>query len=502
MTGSVTGVSFPARCAVAVVYGEHLVSQVYPASVPIEVFLDDVVELLDEDLKRRGADGLDPSVAYRLHRADGTRLDITKTLDELGVEDGATIVVLADDGGESFEPHYESLSTALARTGRALFAPVTARTAAQAATAILLLGVVFLLAAAGYVRIHHDTWAPGAVAVTAGLLLAAGAARWRRTAPDVACLRAGLAWSAAPLLAFGIGAVAPGQLSGAHALAGAVALAVAVGAAATLTGEQLTLASTVVTVCVVVGLIGASRMWRPVPAQWLGMCALIALLVVLSVAPTVALRVARIRPPHFGSITGRDLFRRGEDMATDTVVPVQDDPADDPAEDPARDTTPRGALIAEAARRANAVLTGICIAAALMLPVAAWFTLMPARPRGNWAAVLVLLFVVVFISRGRAFADRKQAVAVVLGGCTAFFAGVLRYVTAVTGDEPVLVLLCATLTLGVFAAAALAAALLVPGSRFTPLVRMAAEWIELVAIVIALPLAAWLGGLFAWVRMR
>ena len=74
--------------------------------------------------------------------------------------------------------------------------------------------------------------------------------------------------------------------------------------------------------------------------------------------------------------------------------------------------------------------------------------------------------------------------------------------TAVTGDEPVLVLLCATLTLGVFAAAALAAALLVPGSRFTPLVRMAAEWVELVAIVTALPLAAWLGGLFAWVRMR
>jgi hypothetical protein len=35
-------VSFPARCAVAVVCGEHLVSQVYPAAVPVEVFLDDV----------------------------------------------------------------------------------------------------------------------------------------------------------------------------------------------------------------------------------------------------------------------------------------------------------------------------------------------------------------------------------------------------------------------------------------------------------------------------
>jgi len=41
-------VSFPARCAVAVVCGEHLVSQVYPASVPIEAFIDNVVELLND----------------------------------------------------------------------------------------------------------------------------------------------------------------------------------------------------------------------------------------------------------------------------------------------------------------------------------------------------------------------------------------------------------------------------------------------------------------------
>ena len=76
-------VSFPARCAVAVVCGDHLVSQVYPASVPVEVFIDSVVELLSDDLKRRGLDGLDPGVAYELQRANGTRLAVRKTLDEL-----------------------------------------------------------------------------------------------------------------------------------------------------------------------------------------------------------------------------------------------------------------------------------------------------------------------------------------------------------------------------------------------------------------------------------
>jgi hypothetical protein len=46
------------------------------------------------------------------------------------------------------------------------------------------------------------------------------------------------------------------------------------------------------------------------------------------------------------------------------------------------------------------------------------------------------------------------------------------------------------------------AALLVPITRFTPLVRMIAEWLEIAAIIAALPLAAWIGGLFNWVRMR
>ena len=60
-------------------------------------------------------------------------------------------------------------------------------------------------------------------------------------------------------------------------------------------------------------------MWWPVPAQWLGMCALVVLLLLLTMAPTIALWVARIRPPYFGSITGRDLFRRSAGLPVDAV---------------------------------------------------------------------------------------------------------------------------------------------------------------------------------------
>ncbi|MCW1957473.1 MAG: type VII secretion integral membrane protein EccD, partial [Mycobacterium sp.] len=146
-------------------------------------------------------------------------------------------------------------------------------------------------------------------------------------------------------------------------------------------------------------------------------------------------------------------------------------------------------------------LTGICLGAAIALPAAVWATVMPGEPRNVGAATVAALFVVIYISRARTFADRRQAVALVCGAAAAVCAGVARYVLSYPPGA-VGPLLWATVVLAAFGAAGLAAALLVPVTRFTPVVRMAAEWLELAAIVLALPLAAWVGGLFAWVRMR
>jgi type VII secretion integral membrane protein EccD len=490
-------VSFPARCAVAVVCGEHLVSQVYPASVPVEVFLDNIVELLNDDLKRRGAVALDSGVAYELQRANGTRLDVTKTLDELGVEDGTTLVLVPAEQGESFEPQYESLSTGLARVGKRLFTPVTAHTAAMTALGVLAMMVLTTLGLGVHIRDHNDSWATAAILLVLGAAVAFGGFAVWRWWPDRWQLTGGLGWLAVPLLAVGLAAAAPGQLGGAHLFIAALGVAVLTCGLVAVTGRYATAASTIVTLCVVGGLAAAVRMWQPVPAQRLGMLTLVGLLFLISAGPTVALWVGRIRPPHFGSITGRDLFRRTDGMPVDAVAPVDEDVEDEPSPD----VTPRGAVIAEAARRANSVLTGICVGAAIALPVAVWTTLMPGQPRSTGAAVLALLFVLIYISRGRSFADRRQAVALVCGAAAAVCAAVARYVLQAPSDA-VGPLLWGTVVLTGFAAAGLAAALLVPVTRFTPLVRMVAEWLELAAIVVALPLAAWVGGLFAWVRMR
>src|ERR1700753_2780313 len=76
-------------------------------------------ELFDAALKRKGFDGVSlPAGSYELHKINGVRLDINKSLDELGVQDGDTLVLVPRVDGESFEPQYESLSTGLAAMGK------------------------------------------------------------------------------------------------------------------------------------------------------------------------------------------------------------------------------------------------------------------------------------------------------------------------------------------------------------------------------------------------
>jgi len=76
-------VAFPARCAVNISYEKHLCSQVFPAGIAMEGFFEGMVELFDADLKRKGFDGVAlPAGSYELHKINGVRLDINKSLDE------------------------------------------------------------------------------------------------------------------------------------------------------------------------------------------------------------------------------------------------------------------------------------------------------------------------------------------------------------------------------------------------------------------------------------
>lgn len=435
-------VAFPARCAVNICYDKHLCSQVFPAGIPVEGFFEGMVELFDADLKRKGFDGVAlPAGSYELHKINGVRLDINKSLDELGVQDGDTLVLVPRVAGESFEPQYESLSTGLAAMGKWLgrdggdrmFAPVTSLTAAHTAMAIIAMAVGVVLALT--LRLI------GLVVVVLGAITIGVATRKR--------------WQTAVVTA-------------------------------------------VVTVCGILAAVAAVRMFRPVSMQVLAICVLVGLLVLIRMTPTVALWVARVRPPHFGSITGRDLFARRAGMPVDTVAPVSEADADD-EDNELTDITARGTAIAASARLVNAVQVGMCVGVSLVLPAAVWGVLTPRQPWA-WLALLVAgLTVGLFITQGRGFAAKYQAVALVCGASAAVCAGVLKYAL----DTPKGVqtgLLWPAIFVAAFAALGLAVALVVPATRFRPIIRLTVEWLEVLAMIALLPAAAALGGLFAWLR--
>lgn len=502
-------VAFPARCAVNISYEKHLCSQVFPAEIPVEGFFEGMVELFDADLKRKGFEGVAlPAGSYELHKINGVRLDINKSLDELGVQDGDTLVLVPRVAGESFEPQYESLSTGLAAMGKWLgrdggdpmFAPVTPLTAAHTAIAIVAMAAASALALTLRARTFTDGIVPAAVAggIAALLVIATSVVRWGwRERRD---MFTGFAWLAVLALAVAGACAPPGRLGAPHALIGLVLVILGALAIGVLTRKrwQTTAATAVITVCGILAAVAAVRMFRPASPQVLSICVLVLLLVLVRMTPLIALWVARVRPPHFGSITGRDLFARREGMPVDTVSPVSEDETED-EDNELTDITARGAAIAASARLVNAVQVGVCVGASLVLPAAVWGVLAPGRP-WEWLAQLVAgLAVGIFITQGRGFAAKYQAIALVCGASAAVCAGVLRYALAEPKDTAAALLWPAVVVAG-FAALGLAAALLVPAMRFRPFIRLAVEWAEVLALIVLLPAAAALGGLFTWLR--
>jgi ESX secretion system protein EccD len=502
-------VAFPARCAVNISYERHLCSQVFPAGIPMEGFFEGMVELFDADLKRKGFDGVAlPAGSYELHKINGVRLDVNKSLDELGVQDGDTLVLVPRVAGESFEPQYESLSTGLAAMGKWLgrdggdpmFAPVTPLTAAHTAIAVISMAVWVVVALTLRARTFNDGMIPAAVAGGIGVLLVIATMVVRSGWQERRDLFSGFGWLAVVSSAVAGACAPPGKLGAAHALIGLVIVilgAIAIGVA-TRKRWQTAVVTAVVTVCGILAAVALVRMFRPASVQVLAICVLVGLLVLVRTAPLIALWVARVRPPHFGSITGRDLFARREGMPVDTVSPVNEDESED-EDNELTDITARGAAIAAAARLINAVQVGLCAGVSIALPAAVWGVLAPGRPWAWLALVVAGLVVGIFITQGRGFAAKYQAVALVCGASAAVCAGVVKY--AVDAPKDVLTgLLWPVVAVATFAALGLAAALLVPAVRFRPFIRLTVEWAEVLAFIVLLPAAAALGGLFTWIR--
>jgi type VII secretion integral membrane protein EccD len=488
-----TAVEVPPSCRVSILAGDsHQIDLVLPSAVPLTTLLEPTVIAINKVLRGRGATELPPS-AYEFARAAGmTALASDVSLAGHNIADGDVLALVPAGSAERYGPVVENVSTALAQYASDHFVRVTARTAL--AVAVVIIGAALAVAGGLLWRLRwaHDS------AVLVPILFAAATIGLLVTVAIGARVGAGrivtdgAAWAA--LVAAGLAAATtpPGGSPGApHAFLGAATALAGVWLLVRFTGRYWTAAAAIMTAGFGSAVIALVRMYWDVPAPRIGVAVLVAVLVAVSAAPTIALRMANVPRQTFGSITGRDIFARAPGQPEDTISPVEDGLPSD--------VTLTGEQVAAAARKSNTVLTGVLLGVAAVAVPAAWIAVTPHADQ-EWAQLVVLAAVAaILILRARAFRDRRHAIILVGIAVTALIGAAAKYGLAAAADDTAATLIAAGAALGI-AALGLIAATVVPPRIFSPPVRKVVEYTEYILLALVIPFAAWALGILQYIR--
>jgi type VII secretion integral membrane protein EccD len=484
-TGAQTLVPASSRVSIVVGNDPHArqIDVLLPAAVPLSTLVEPTRDVLNQRLRSIGAEELPAGTAFVFTRAVGmTLLAGNLSLAAQGIHDADLLAFIPAAKAQRYEPNIENVSAAIATWAKEHFPAVSAADAARVAAVLTLVA----LALAG-VLLWRLRWGgprgpvvPGAfggaalvLAFTAMLSARMGAQRFVTGATT---------WAGLTALVVGAATAPPGAHPGApHAFLAAVVATLAATAVERLTGRYATAATTIATVSAAVIGAGAARMFFTVPGQRIAIVVLVGVVSVSYVASSIGRRLARVPQQSFASITGKDMYERTPGDPEDTIAPVADGP---------RDITLTGEQVAEVARRSNRVLMGVLLGVATTEVVATWCAVHPGVGT-QWTFVAVAATVAVIqVLRARALRDRRHAITVVCGGALALFAIPTHYGLAASPNDTAAILLSAAAVVGIALAALLAGAI-VPTHLFSEPVREVAEYLEYVATVAVMVLAAW-----------
>ncbi len=186
------------------------------------------------------------------------------------------------------------------------------------------------------------------------------------------------------------------------------------------------------------------------------------------VLPSLAYRLARIRPPHLPTEPG--------DLQADIVDPLA------------------GELVTERAVLANEMLTGLLIGTSLVVGFS--FPLISGES-GVFSTVLTALMIAILLLRSRVLTENRQRLAVVLAGWAGILAFAWRFLAAIVQDLRPAVAMAATIvasTVLLFAAAAM------PGTRLSPYWGRSADILETLLAAALLPVLFGSLGVYATAR--
>lgn len=492
------GAALPPRVWVAVSAGVSKVALVLDASAAVSVQMSALVDVVNARLGELGCEQLDAGATARgrwaLCWVDGTALKPSESLADQGVVDGTRLWLRFIPDTEARINVVEHVTTAVAAELSKRWPGVTARWAARVGAGIAAAGVLAGTAVVLRWRYGHLGWWPaaycaglGAAVIAAALviLVRAGGQDARRGIGDT-LLVAGCAPAAV-----GAAAAVPGPLGAPHAALGLAALIAAAMLIMRFTGRFLAAGTAVVVAGGAAAVAALLRMFWLTSAPILLTVLLLAGVLGMHVAPTLARWAAGIRLPVFPSASGRWIFETRPDLPSHKVVAAgQITTLDGP--ESVRD-------VAVATDRAHSYLSGLLIAAAAVVVVCGVGLCDPLAGRRWLPLVLTAVVAVAVLLRGRSFTDRWQATTVALGAVAIVIGVAGRYAVGLATLTALLVWVSVMVAVPV---AGLVAAVVVPHRFYTPPFRKIVEWIEYLCLAAVFPLAFWLMGVLAAIRYR
>lgn len=474
-----------ALCRVSVVGGDTQIDLGLPADIPVGALVPDLVSLVESRAPERSE--LEPEPEDRTwHWSIATighaPIDPAVSLTEAGIRDGDLVILQRADAAQPpalFDDVIDAVAT-LRRDERS-WTPVSARWTGYG---VFLIGLLATIGALWWSRAGGASVVPALAVAFIGVGLVVTSVLSSLVYDDRATARV-LSIGGILAVAGGGGLALPGEPAAAHLL-----LAAAVVAAASLplmrvigAGEPELTATT--TAGVLTAVAAAVTLLTDLPLRSVAAGTAAVALMVLAQGPRIAIAAGRLPVPP---------------------VPTAGDPID-PGDADSRPTIesvgavgatplPSATRLAERARRADAVLTGVTTGSASALTAAA-LLLLPGGPSYRWQAfALATVFGLVVAARGRSHSDLTRAT--VLVSCGALVLAGVAFSLTVAGTEPALSIGVALMVL--LAVVALWSGVVVPRTEHAPTTRRLLEIGEYMLLCAIIPLLFWILGLYALVR--
>lgn len=490
-----------ARARIAVMVASYQVDVVVPTKFTVETFIDDLVAVLANAIGDEEVDFTPPHGQWSLARPGEPPIPRWRSLGDHDIIDGTVLMLAPVESAEVFTPVVEDITDALALINEREFAEFDAETAAVVGLGVFGIGAVGLATMLSWAWTQSGSllWC-GLPALFLGVLcwIAAVAIRGSGAARRIS-LGAGLA--AIPLLFAGSAMLVPpaygepGPFAPANIAAGAVVTAVAAMAMMRLTGTGIATLMSVTVLGITVTLTVLPLAYFDLVTRQVAGGAVFAGLVLLTLAPRIAVVIARIRPPDLpdpgnevNPATLTDIFD------AETHRDVEQDAEDAAAAEQSRRNHEVG--IESRARLAVTSLRGLIVAISGLLSVATVICA-AVSPGGIREIVMGAAVAGILAMRSRWYPDRVQAIALI-GGSAVTVLGVAAVL--VGAYETPFARLVVVVFAALIACCALAAALRLPGKRLTPVTRRITDLIEYALILVVPVIAFWIMGVYTAMR--